>query len=90
VLKVEEVLDGYDPTRYHCEKIFVSSVGQDPSATPVQVPVSIIYRKDRFKKDGTNPALLVHILLLSWFSSFSSPSKSFFFLITMYSSLSGS
>jgi oligopeptidase B len=70
VLKVEEVLDGYDPTFYHCEKVFVSSVGQDPSATPVQVPVSIIYRKDRFKKDGTNPALLVCILLSLLLSCF--------------------
>jgi oligopeptidase B len=58
VLKVEEVLDGYDPTRYHCEKVYVYSVGQDPSASPVSVPVSIIYRKDRFKKDGSNPTLL--------------------------------
>jgi oligopeptidase B len=49
LLKQEEVLGGFHPQNYQSERIFVTARdGQE-------IPVSIVYRKDKFKKDGTNP-----------------------------------
>ncbi len=49
LLKQEEVLGGFHPDNYSSERIFVTA--SDGS----EIPVSIVYRKDKFKKDGTNP-----------------------------------
>lgn len=49
--KRQEVLGGYDPTRYRSERIFATS------RDGTQVPISIVYRDD-FVKDGTQPLLL--------------------------------
>ncbi len=51
LLKQHKVLGGFVAQNYHCERLFV--VARDG----VEVPVSLVYRKDRFKKDGTNPLL---------------------------------
>ena len=49
LLKQTEVLGGFQPSNYASERIFVKARdGKD-------VPVSIVYRKDQFKKDGSNP-----------------------------------
>jgi oligopeptidase B len=50
--KTKEVSGGYDKEKYKSEKIYITS------DDGVQIPISLFYRKDRFKKDGTNPLLL--------------------------------
>ncbi|MDG1858745.1 MAG: S9 family peptidase, partial [Emcibacteraceae bacterium] len=49
LLKQDEVLGGFSPENYQSERIFVEA--RDGK----KVPVSIVYRKDMFKKDGSNP-----------------------------------
>jgi oligopeptidase B len=51
LLKRQEVLGGYDPTRYIAERIYA------PAADGVKVPISLVYKKD-LKKDGSAPLLL--------------------------------
>lgn len=48
-LKQDEVLGEFNSEWYASERIFV------PARDGKEVPVSIVYRKDKFKKDGTNP-----------------------------------
>ena len=48
-LKQSKVLGDFDSNNYASERIFVKA--RDGK----KVPVSIVYRKDTFKKDGTNP-----------------------------------
>ncbi|MCF6437089.1 S9 family peptidase [Pseudoalteromonas sp. MMG022] len=50
-LKQEKVLGDFNPDDYQSERIFISA--RDGAA----VPVSIVYKKSLFKKDGTNPLL---------------------------------
>ncbi|MEO7990957.1 MAG: S9 family peptidase [Chryseolinea sp.] len=49
LLKQREVLGGFDPALYQTERVMAKA------RDGVNVPVSIVYRKDKFKKDGTNP-----------------------------------
>ena len=49
LLKQMEVPGGYDPARYASERIW--AIAKDG----VKVPISIIYRKDLKKPDGSNP-----------------------------------
>ncbi|HQQ96157.1 MAG TPA: S9 family peptidase [Cyclobacteriaceae bacterium] len=51
LLKQREVLGGFSPTNYQTERIMA------PAKDGKLVPISIVYRKDKFKKDGTNPCL---------------------------------
>ena len=48
-LKQAKVLGDFDSKNYASERIFVNA--RDGK----KVPVSLVYRKDKFKKDGTNP-----------------------------------
>jgi len=48
-LKQLKVLGDFDSSNYASERIFVKA--RDGK----KVPVSLVYRKDKFKKDGTNP-----------------------------------
>ncbi len=48
-LKQDQILGDFDSKNYASERIFVTA--RDGK----QVPVSLVYRKDTFKKDGTNP-----------------------------------
>ncbi|MBU2893331.1 S9 family peptidase [Colwellia sp. D2M02] len=48
-LKQDEVLGDFDSNNYASERIFITA------RDGVKVPVSLVYRKDKFKKDGTNP-----------------------------------
>jgi oligopeptidase B len=50
--KTKVVSGGYDKEKYQSEKIYITS------DDGVQIPISLFYRKDKFKKDGTNPLLL--------------------------------
>jgi oligopeptidase B len=49
LLKQQEVPGGFDSTRYASERLWIEA--QDG----VKVPVSIVYRRDAFKRDGTSP-----------------------------------
>lgn len=51
LMKQQPVLGGYEPSRYLSERIFARS------ADGVEVPISIVYRKD-FTKDGSHPIFL--------------------------------
>ena len=50
--KQQEVVGGYNPEEYHAERHY--AVAQDGT----QVPVSLVYRKDKFHQDGKMPLLL--------------------------------
>ncbi len=52
LLKREEVLGGFNPSDYQSERLYARA----PDG--VQVPISLVYRKDRFRKNGTNPLLI--------------------------------
>jgi oligopeptidase B len=49
LLKEQDVLGGFDRNNYQTERVMATA------RDGVKVPVSIVYRKDKFKKDGTNP-----------------------------------
>jgi len=49
VKKQDKILGDFDSSRYQSERFFVAA--RDGK----QIPVSLVYRKDRFHKDGTNP-----------------------------------
>jgi len=49
LLKEQEVLGGFDRNNYQTERVMATV------RDGVKVPVSIVYRKDKFKKDGSNP-----------------------------------
>lgn len=49
LLKQDEILGDFSPQNYKSERIFLEA--RDGK----NVPVSIVYRKDSFNKDGTNP-----------------------------------
>lgn len=51
VLKVEEVVGGYDPSRYESKRIYATA--KDGTA----VPISMVYRKG-IKRDGSNAMVL--------------------------------
>ena len=52
LLKEQPVLGGFDRTQYASERLFV------PAAGGGRVPVSLVYRRDGFRKDGSAPLLL--------------------------------
>ena len=49
LLKQNEVPGGYDPSRYQSERVWATA--QDGS----RIPISVVYRKDLKKDDGSNP-----------------------------------
>jgi oligopeptidase B len=52
LLKEQPVLGGFDREQYASERVFALA----PDG--VRVPVSLVYRRDRFRRDGTAPMLL--------------------------------
>ena len=50
--KTQKVKGEYDREKYQSEKIYITA------DDGVDIPVSLFYRKDKFKKDGTNPLYL--------------------------------
>lgn len=52
LVKQDEVLGGYDPTAYTTERL--TATATDGTA----VPISLVYKNDLFKHDGSNPMLL--------------------------------
>ncbi|MBS1542806.1 MAG: S9 family peptidase, partial [Bacteroidetes bacterium] len=51
LLKQREVLGGFDANNYLTERVMATA------RDGAKVPISIVYRKDKFRKDGTNPCL---------------------------------
>ena len=51
LLKQTEVVGGYDASLYESKRLMLNA------RDGAKVPVSIVYRKDKFKQDGTNPLL---------------------------------
>ena len=49
LLKQDKVLGDYDPELYQSERFFVEA------RDGAEIPVSMVYRKDFFKRDGTSP-----------------------------------
>jgi oligopeptidase B len=52
LLKEEEVLGGFDRENYRTERLYA------PARDGVEVPISLVYRRDAMQHDGTNPLLL--------------------------------
>ena len=52
LLKQQEVPGGFDSSRYASERVWVEA------ADGVKVPVSVVYRRDSFKRDSNNPLYL--------------------------------
>ena len=52
LLKQQRVGDKFNPDLYETKRLWSTSTDG------TKVPVSLVYRKDKFKKDGTNPMLL--------------------------------
>lgn len=52
VKKTQKIPSGYDPSHYRSERVFATA--EDGT----HIPVSIVYRKDSFKKDGSQPLYL--------------------------------
>jgi len=55
LLKQQEVPGGFDPALYASERIWVDAPAGGSGAATVPVPVSIVYRRDRFSRDGRSP-----------------------------------
>ncbi|MDR0296712.1 MAG: S9 family peptidase [Rickettsia sp.] len=51
ILKVQEIPSGFNPEEYMVERIFADNDG-------VKVPITLLYKKSLFKKDGKNPLYL--------------------------------
>jgi len=49
LLKQQEVPGGFDSTRYASERVWIDA------ADGAKVPVSVVYRRDSFKRDSTSP-----------------------------------
>lgn len=52
-VKVQEIPSGYDQKKYACERIWAPS--RDGKT---KIPISLVYKKSLFKKDGSNPLFL--------------------------------
>ena len=52
LLKEHAVLGGFDKSNYTTDRLWA------PARDGIEVPVSVVYRTDLFKGDGSNPALL--------------------------------
>ena len=46
--KQQEVLGGYDPSQYETKRVYATS------HDGTEIPISMVYKKDQFKQDGTN------------------------------------
>lgn len=51
-MKVQQIPSGFDAVQYQVERIFAESLDG------VKIPISLVYKKDLFKKDGSNPLYL--------------------------------
>jgi oligopeptidase B len=49
LLKQSEVVGGYNPDLYTCERLFATA------GDGTNIPISVVYRTDMFNRDGSNP-----------------------------------
>ena len=52
VKKVQPVLGRFDKSKYHTERLWATA------KDGTKVPISLVYRKDLFRRDGSCPMLL--------------------------------
>lgn len=52
-VKTQEIPSGYNKEEYKCERVFALS-----KDGKTKIPISLIYKKSLFKKDGSNPLFL--------------------------------
>ena len=52
ILKTQEIPSGFDSSEYAVERVWVTARDKE------KVPVSLVYKKSLFKKDGSNPLYL--------------------------------
>jgi oligopeptidase B len=53
IIKTQEIPSGYDKSEYHSERVLAFSREEG-----ITIPVSLVYKKSLFKKDGSNPLFL--------------------------------
>ncbi|KAI8908915.1 peptidase S9A prolyl oligopeptidase domain protein beta-propeller [Gorgonomyces haynaldii] len=58
LLKSTDLPNGFDRTLYVTERIHAPMQDDNVNGIPKTIPISIVYRKDMFKKDGSNPLML--------------------------------
>ena len=51
LLKRDEVLGDFDPANYEAKRLYATA------GDGTKIPISLVYRKDKFKQDGNNPLL---------------------------------
>jgi oligopeptidase B len=55
LLKQQEVPGGFDPALYASERVWIEAPDVVSPTGNIPVPASIVYRRDTFHRDGTNP-----------------------------------
>ena len=55
LLKQQEIPGGFDSSQYASERIWINAPDASSSTKTTPVPVSIVYRRDLFRRDATNP-----------------------------------
>ncbi len=55
LLKQQEVPGGFDPALYASERVWIEAPDTKSPTGTIPVPTSIVYRRDTFHRDGTNP-----------------------------------
>jgi oligopeptidase B len=68
LLKQQEIVGGYNSSLYNSERVFATA------ADGVKIPVSLVYRKNLFAKDGTNP---LYISSYGFYGNSNEPNFSF-------------
>jgi oligopeptidase B len=58
LLKQQEVPGGFDSSRYASERVWIDAPDADSPTGNVLVPVSLLYRRELFHRDGPNPLYL--------------------------------
>jgi len=51
LLKRDEVLGDFDPANYEAKRLYATA------SDGTKIPISLVYRKDKFKQDGNSPCL---------------------------------
>ena len=55
LLKQQEVPGNFDPANYASERLWIEAPGGAGEPAGVQIPVSLVYRRDRFHRDAASP-----------------------------------
>jgi oligopeptidase B len=55
LLKQQEVPGGFDPALYASERVWIEAPDAVSLTGTIPIPTSIVYRRDLFRRDGSNP-----------------------------------